>query len=200
MKYLKIVLGILFIASVVYSYYEIPQYLIEGTCVSNSLGGILLIVDGILEFKNKRVPMLIWQMELGFIMTVYLLCALLTGFKIFSFNFDGGFMFLHSINPLILFAIYLFTLRLDIGKGKEIIRRSFIAPLLIMAYLLFDLIRHQITGEFVYGLIPNNSSVLIMLLFGAGAYIGEVVLNYGLLKIKIFADASINNDQQSRKG
>lgn len=192
MKYLKIVLGILFIASVIYSYYAIPQYLVEGTCVSNTLGGILLIIEGILEFRGKRVPMLIWQMELGFIMTVYLLCAVLTGFKIHSFNFEGGFMFLHSINPLILLMIYLFSLRLDISDGKEILRRSFIAPVLIMAYLLFDLIRHQITGEFVYGLIPNESGVIVALLFGAGAYIGEVVLNYGLIRLKIFADAKIN--------
>ncbi len=188
MKYIKIVLGILFIVAVIYSYYEIPQYLVEGTCVSNTLGGVLLIIDGVLEFKDKRVPMLIWQMELGFIMTVYLLCAVLTGFKIHAFNFNGGFMFLHSINPLILLSIFLFTFKLDISNGKEILKRSFIAPVLIMAYLLFDLIRHQITGEFVYGLIPNNSSIFIALIFGAGAYIGEVVLNYGLIRLKKFAD------------
>ena len=60
MKYIKIVLGILIIVAVIFSYYEIPQYLVEGTCVSNTLGGVLLIIDGILGFKNKRVPMLIW--------------------------------------------------------------------------------------------------------------------------------------------
>jgi hypothetical protein len=191
-KYIKIVLGILFIVAVIYSYYEIPQYLVEGTCVSNTLGGVLLIIDGILGFKNKRVPMLIWQMEIGFIMTVYLLCAILTGFRIHSFNFEGGFMFLHSINPLILLAIFLFSLRLDISNGKEVLRRSFIAPVLIMAYLLFDLIRHQITGEFVYGLIPNNSSILIVLIFGVGTYISEVVLNYGLIRLKMFVGTKIN--------
>ncbi len=192
MKYIKIVLGIFFIVAVIYSYYEIPQYLVEGTCVSNTLGGVLLIIDGILGFKNKRVPMLIWQMEIGFIMTVYLLCAILTGFRIHSFNFEGGFMFLHSINPLILLAIFLFSLRLDISNGKEVLRRSFIAPVLIMAYLLFDLIRHQITGEFVYGLIPNNSSILIVLFFGVGTYISEVVLNYGLIRLKMFVGTKIN--------
>ena len=89
-------------------------------------------------------------------------------------------------------AIFLFSLRLDISNGKEVLRRSFIAPVLIMAYLLFDLIRHEITGEFVYGLIPNNSSILIALIFGAGTYISEVVLNYGLIRLKMFVGTKIN--------
>lgn len=53
MKKAKIIIGILFLVSVAYSYYKIPQWLIEGTAISNTLAGIILIIDGILLHKNK---------------------------------------------------------------------------------------------------------------------------------------------------
>ena len=55
MKRFKIILGVLFILSVGYAYYEEPEFLYEMTAIPNTLAGLILIVDGILESKGKKI-------------------------------------------------------------------------------------------------------------------------------------------------
>ena len=138
MKKAKIIIEILFLVSVAYSYYKIPQWL---TAISNTLAGIILIIDGILLHKNKNVPIIAYQIIVSFIMTVYLITTFLTAFNLYNnFSFDDGFMLLHAVNPLVFFTIYLFTTKLK--TNNNILCTSCIAPTLIMCYLLFDFIRH----------------------------------------------------------
>lgn len=192
MKILKILLGILFIATVGYAYYKIPQWLFEGTAISNTLAGLVLIVDGILLFKKKKMPMAIYQMVVCFIMTVYIVTTFLTAFNFTNiFSFDDGFMFLHSVNPIIFFMIYLFTTKLELKDNKDIFIRSCIAPLFIVLYLIFDLTRKQIVGEYVYQLIPNNTNIILVFLFGIIAYVLEVAFNYGIIKLKKVAESKL---------
>ena len=56
------------------------------------------------------------------------------------------FFFMHAVNPIVFLLIYLFSTRLELKK-TDYVRRIFIAPALIMAYALFDLIRFIIIGE-----------------------------------------------------
>lgn len=192
MKKLKVLIGVYFLFSVVYSYYKIPEWLIEGTAVSNTLAGLVLISDGMLMHKGRRVPVFLYQTVVGFIMTVYSLTTFLTAFNIFDkFSFKGGFMLLHGVNPLIFLMFYLFTVRFEEKEKNNSFRKACIAPLLIMCYLLFDFIRHQITGEFVYQLLPNDSNIVLILLFGAGAYVFEVLFNFGLIKLKLYTQSKM---------
>lgn len=190
MKKAKIIIGILFLVTVAYSYYKIPQWLIEGTAISNTLAGIILIIDGILLHKNKNVPIIAYQITVSFIMTVYLITTFLTAFNLYNnFSFDDGFMLLHAVNPLVFFTIYLFTTKLK--TNNNILCTSCIAPSLIMCYLLFDFIRHQIIGSYVYQIIPNDSNIMLVILFALGTYIFEVLLNFGIIKLKIYTESKI---------
>ena len=188
----KILIGFLFIASVIYSYYDYTEWMfIEGTGISNLLAGIILIIDGILLYKNKRVPIVIYQMEVGLIMTVYCVTTFLTAFNIVNFfNFQGGAMFLHSINPLVFLMIYLLTTRI---KENCIIKYSILAPIPFMIYLLFDFIWRQINGYYLYGLIPDNTSIILIMLIGVLAYIVELLFNYGLIKLNLYIKTKIKD-------
>ena len=54
--WIKIVIGISMPIAVLIGYLPIPEYLVEFTCISNTLGGLLLVADGILNLRGKSVP------------------------------------------------------------------------------------------------------------------------------------------------
>ena len=87
--------------------------------------------------------------------------------------------------------IYLFTTKLELKDNKDIFIRSCIAPLFIVLYLIFDLTRKQIVGEYVYQLIPNNTNIILVFLFGIIAYVLEVAFNYGIIKLKKVAESKL---------
>lgn len=51
---IKVMAGLLMIVSVLIGYMPQPEYLIELTCISNTLGGVLLFADGILGIIKRR--------------------------------------------------------------------------------------------------------------------------------------------------
>ena len=53
---IKMVIGISMPIAVLIGYLPIPEYLVEFTCISNTLGGLLLVADGVLNFRGKSVP------------------------------------------------------------------------------------------------------------------------------------------------
>lgn len=52
----KMIIGFWMILTVLIGYIPQPEYLIELTCISNMLGGLLLLADGILGDRQKREP------------------------------------------------------------------------------------------------------------------------------------------------
>lgn len=51
----KMAAGLLMILSVLIGYMPQPEYLVELTCVSNTLGGLLLLADGILGITKIKI-------------------------------------------------------------------------------------------------------------------------------------------------
>ncbi|HAP21472.1 MAG TPA: hypothetical protein DCR27_09360, partial [Lachnospiraceae bacterium] len=51
----KIMMGLLMLAVVFIGYIPQPEYLIELTCVSNTLGGLLLLTDGIFSITKRKI-------------------------------------------------------------------------------------------------------------------------------------------------
>ena len=50
----KIAVGLLMIVNVLIGYIPQPEYLVELTCISNTLGGLLLLIDGIFNVIKKK--------------------------------------------------------------------------------------------------------------------------------------------------
>lgn len=145
----KIAIGFFIIVIVLIGYIPQPEYLVELTCVSNVLGGLLLLADGILDItKKKNIPNSFYLNVAVSILVVFLVCmGSLTG--IYRFNFKGAFFFMHVVDPIVFVACYLFFVN---EQGRKI-RSAFVAPIMLIVYLLFDYVRCKFTGEFVYGFV-----------------------------------------------
>lgn len=172
------------IATVLIGYIPQPEYLIEMTCVSNTLGGLLLLADGTLNIvKKKTVPDCLYLNIAVSISIVFLICmGSLTG--IYKFNFAGAFFFLHVINPIAFVACYLFL----VGGQERKSRRALAAPVMMMVYLLFDYIRCQFTGEFVYGFVePGTLTPVYAISAGIVIYFLTYLLGLGLLTLNRLA-------------
>lgn len=50
----QLVIGLMMIVTLLVGYLPIPEYLVELTCISNMLGGVLLTIDGILSICGKK--------------------------------------------------------------------------------------------------------------------------------------------------
>ncbi len=180
----EICVGVYFIASVFYAYIGDYSYLYELTSISNLLYGIVLIVCGIFSLCKKQLNMIVKLMVLVCIMFVYS-TVLMVAFNIAHFNFDGGFMLLHGVNPLIALAFFLFTEKYEFKDKKQLLMRIFLAPTLFMAYLLFDLIFYFCNGEFIYGILSSDlaylSPIVVIVIYGL-----SVAMSYGFIKLKKF--------------
>lgn len=153
----KIMTGLFMIAVVLIGYIPQPEYLIELTCISNTLGGLLLLVDGILNIKNKKMHLNSFYLNITVsILIVFLVCmGSFTG--MYEFNFSGAFFFMHVINPIVFVVCYM----LFVNEQEQKIRFVLTAPIMIMVYLLFDYIRYQFTDEFVYGFIKPEELTFV---------------------------------------
>ena len=191
-KIVKIIAGLFILGTVLWGYNFDFSYMYELTFISNSSCGLLLLLDGTVSlFKKKALPAFLYQLVLPCINTVFFSVF----FKIFGwhdFNFSGGFFFMHGINPIVFMLIYLFFTKLEIKNKTDYVRRIFIAPAMIMAYALFDLIRFIITGELVYGLIASdNLNYISVPLIGIGLYLLMAFMSYGLLDLKLYVQKKI---------
>lgn len=159
---IKAAVGFLMIAAVFLGYLPQPEYIVELTCISNTLGGMLLLADGVCGIAKKPIRLNPFYRNAAVsILTVFLICmGSLTG--AYRFNFRGAFFFLHVVNPLAFLCCYL----LFVNEQKRRIGAVFTAPVLTMLYLLFDGIRCRYTGEFVYGFIKPEA---LTPLYAAGA-------------------------------
>ena len=178
----EICVGAYFIASVFYAYYGDYDFLYELTALSNLLNGVILIVCGILGLCKKRLNIIVSLMALVCILCIYA-TVFIVAFDISQFNFDGGFMLLHAVNPLIALVFFLFGESCEFNGKKQLLMRILLAPILFMAYLLFDLIFYFCNGEFVYELLPSNfaylSPIVAFVMYGI-----LVAMGYGLMELK----------------
>lgn len=149
---IKILVGLLMFITVLIGYIPQLEYLVELTCISNMFGGLLLLTDGILGITKKEVHLNSFYLNITVsIFIVFFICmGSLTG--IYKFNLNGAFFFLHVINPIVFVICYMLFVNEQNRKTKAIMN----APIMVVLYFLFDYIRYQLTGEFVYGFIKLN--------------------------------------------
>lgn len=192
----KITVGLLMIVVALIGYIPQPEYLVELTCVSNTLGGLLLLVDGILNIvKKKNIPNSLYLNVAVSILTVFLVCmGSLTG--IYRFNFKGAFFFMHVINPIVFIVCYM----LFVNEQGRKIRFVLTAPIMIIIYLVFDYIRCQFTGKFVYGFIePKELIFFYAIITGFVMYIFMYLLGLSLFALNRLVHKKITDNFQIRQ-
>ena len=164
----KIIVGVVMIVCVLIGYIPQPEYLVELTCISNTIGGLLLLADGIFNITKKKNFLSTFYLNVTVsILMVFLVCmGSLTG--VYKFNFKGAFFFMHVINPIVFISCYI----LFINEQRRKMRFVLTAPIMIMVYFLFDYIRCRFTGEFVYGFVePEELTFFYAIITGFILYI-----------------------------
>ncbi len=177
---IKIAVGLLMIVNVLIGYIPQPEYLVELTCVSNMLGGLLLLTDGILNIrKKKNLPNSFYLNVAVSILTVFIVCmgSFIGAYK---FNFKGAFFFMHVISPIVFMICYM----LFVNEQSRKIRFVLTAPIMVMLYFLFDYIRSRLVGEFVYGFVePGELSFFYVIITGLVMYIFMYLLGLSLFAL-----------------
>ncbi len=186
----KILFGIMLTATAIWGYSPLPcEYFAEFTFISNTLGGILLLIDGVLNLTGKTVPKILYLNVGVGIFLVFLIC-LATLATPNPFNFGGAFFFLHVINPVVFVLSYIF---LCSDNAESTFRHILAVPLLTSAYLIFDYILGNIRGRFVYGFfLPETLPVWMAALIGFVVFI--VMMLLGLVLFKMNKKVHKNSD------
>lgn len=177
---IKIAVGLLMLVNVLIGYIPQPEYLVELTCLSNTLGGLLLLTDGTLNItKKKSFPNSFYLNVAVSILMVFLVCmGSFTG--AYNFNFKGAFFFMHVVNPIAFVICYM----LFVNEQGRKIRFVLTAPIMIMLYFLFDYIRSRFVGKFVYGFVePGELTFFYAILAGVVMYFLMYLLGLGLFAL-----------------
>lgn len=166
--WIKIIIGISMLIAVLIGYLPISEYLVEFTCISNTLGGILLITDGILNFRGNSVPSVFYRNISVGIFFVFAICmGSLSG--VYHMNFEGAFFYLHAISPVLFILCYILFCK---ERQEKTLKKLIPTPILMLAYLLFDYILGSIRGSFVYGFFaPKEVGITDALIIGGVFYV-----------------------------
>lgn len=166
-------LAFVFLFTAIYTYWGDFEYVYELTFLSNFLTGAFLSAAGILWLCNKSVPQILF---LNFTMLLLIVFGVCMAFNA-EFNFEGGFMFLHAVNPILMLLFYLFF------SAQTKNKRPLIFSVLAMpaAYLIFALIFGTITGNYIYFFLDYKEyGVGRSVLFLLGISLGLIVVSIGL--------------------
>lgn len=169
-------LAALLIVTDIIGYWSIPGYIIELTCISNFTIGIILIISGIRMLKRKKdFPNIVYSTGLVTIMLVFFIClGSLSG--MYRMNFQGAFLFLHVINPILVLLYYIIFIN-EKQNGK--LRTVLLTPIFSISYLLIDYIVGSIANKFVYGFFePGELNIVMAIVVGAIIYALLLIIGY----------------------
>lgn len=161
-----IIWGVFF---VILSCLEWQGFGLELTFISNFFSGIFYIIGGILILAKVKIPQLL------FLMPSTLLIIVMLGSIIFQQGFEGSFLSLHLLNPILSITYTLFL-------TKQECKLRFIPLTLIpiAIYYLFSQIHGIITEDFIHSFLdPNYMGAGIMVAIVIGGALGSIAIAYG---------------------
>lgn len=165
-------LALFLIVTSLYTYWNSMYSFYYMTFLGNFLTGIFLFTIGILWICKKQVPQF-----LVLCFTVLMLLILGVTVATQDFYIEYGFLFLHFINPLLMFLFYLFI------SNQMTAKWYFVFATLIMpfAYMIFAFIFGACTGDYIYYYLDYNEfGVGNTVLFIFGIMTGLIAVSFGL--------------------
>lgn len=170
---LAFAIAFVFIFTVLYSYRDDIKYAYELTFLSNFLTGLFLLSVGFLWLCNKSIPQFLFLDFTILLLIVFSVCMAFVA----EFNFEGGFAFLHIVNPLLMFVFYMLL------SNQTKVKWQFLFTALVMpiAYLIFALIFGATTGNYIYFFLDYTEyGTAYTILFVLGILIGLIAISVGL--------------------
>jgi len=183
---IKIGIGCILLFSVIWGYFPIPEHMNEYTFLSNTIEGLILIYAGVLLiYKQKQIPTYI---DLCLVILAFIMMGIvITNFKVFGFG--GAFLFLHAVNPILLFLHWVFVTVKGKIKSPKLVLFVLILPAI---YITFLFIHGHITGNYIYPILDiNELGVLNITVF----VIIVALLSLGLAYTLYFIDRKIGRNE-----
>lgn len=182
---IKIGIGCILLFSVIWGYLPIPQHMNEYTFLSNTTESLVLICSGILlVLRQKHIPTYI---DLCLVILAFIMLGIcVTNYEIFGF--DGAYLFLHVINPILLFLHWIFITEKGKIKSPKYVLTVLILPAM---YITFLFIHGSMTNDYLYPVFDINSlgivNVTVFVLIVAVVFLGLAYVLY-------FADRKIGKN------
>ena len=148
---IKMGIGCVLLFSVIWGYFPIPRHMNEYTFLSNTIESLVLIYSGILLiYKQKHIPTYI---DLCLVILAFIMMGIVvTNYKVFGF--DGAYLFLHVINPILLLLHWVFVTEKGKIKSPKYVLSVLILPAM---YITFLFIFGYITGNYIYPVLDINA-------------------------------------------
>ena len=173
--------------SALFTYREHLAETYELTFLSSFIVGIFFIISGVLLLFNKRIPQILYLCANILLLIVFFVCIAFVN----QFQMSGGFAFLHIINPLLVFAYYLFLCDLT----KTTVKIVPIVAAIPLLYLVFVLIFGSATGNYIYFFMNYQKlGIWYSVLFILGILIGIFALGFALFYFNRFIQKHINKN------
>ncbi len=145
----------------------------ELTFLSSFSVGIFFIVCGIMLLMKRHIPQIFYLCATILMLIVFFVCIAFSD----QFQMNGGFAFLHIINPLLVLAYYLVFCDLSKTTVKSVPAVAVI-PLLYLAVLL---IFGSITGNYIYFFMNYEKvGIWYSVFFILGILAGIFVIGFAL--------------------
>lgn len=172
----SILIGLIFLGSVVIGYLPTPHLFIELTCIANVVVGLLLIFTGIKLLRGKEIfSSIVYHMWL---VTILLVCLISMSGQL---NLDGAFFLLHLVNPFVFLIYYLLFIQDRKGYLKLLL-----APLPAIIYLTLDYLIGSIVGQFVYGIFEvGELDFMTAGIIGVVFYLILLILSFITLQLNL---------------
>ncbi len=142
------------------------------TFLGNFLTGVFLLAAGILRIFNIKTPQFL---ILCFTVLMLLIFGVIVATQ--DFYIEDGYLFLHFINPLLVFLFYLLV------GNQTTVKWYFVFTTLIMPfmYMIFAFIFGACTGDYIYYYLDYNEfGVGNTILFIFGILVGLISVSFGL--------------------
>lgn len=135
-------LGLLFLFTSLFTYREHMPEAYELTFLSSFGAGICFVLSGFSIFFDREFPPIVYLCASVLLLIVFFVCIAFVN----QFRFDGGFAFLHVVNPLLALLYYLILCDMRGAKMRFVPLVSAVP----LAYLVFVIIFGSVTGNFIY--------------------------------------------------
>lgn len=146
------------------------EYAYELTFLGNFLAGLFLLIVGFFWLFKKQVPEILFLNLTMLLLITFGVCMAFVA----DFNFEGGFLFLHIINPLLMLAFYLVFSNQSKTKWQYIFT-VFVLPLI---YLIFALIYGASTDDSIYFFLDYDTyGIGYSITFISGILVGLFVIS-----------------------